>query len=321
MRAAFIESLGGPGSVRVREVPAPAEDTTRVRIQVGAAGVSFPDVLATRGTYQLRPPMPYVPGLELAGTVVAAPAQSGFVAGDRVAAYLHFGAFAEVVDVIPAHVVALPDSTDLVTGAALVVNHLTAHYALTRRGRLQAGETVLIHGAAGGVGVAATQVAKALGARVLAVVSTPEKAAVARACGADEVLSPDTFLAEAVELLGKKAVDVVLDPVGGERFTDSVRSLAREGRLVVIGFAAGEIPSVRANRLLLGNCAVMGAAWAEFVDDVPDYVQEQWAELAPQVADGTYAPVVGTVAPIEEVAEVLRAWEERRLPHKAVLTF
>lgn len=321
MRAAFIEALGGPESVHVREVPAPPTDPTLVRIQVSAVGVTFPDVLATRGTYQLRPPLPYVPGLELAGTVMAAPPASGFAPGDRVAAYMHFGAFAEIVDVISAHVVALPDSTDFVTGAALVVNHFTAHYALTRRGRLRAAETVLVHGAAGGVGVAATQVAKALGARVLAVVSTAAKAEVARSCGADHVLSSSNFRAEAVVLLGRKAVDVVIDPVGGDRFTDSVRSLSREGRLIVVGFAAGEIPTVRANRLLLGNSSVLGAAWAEFVDDVPGYMSEQWAEILPKVADGSYAPVIGTVAPLEDVVDVLRAWEERRLTGKAVLTF
>ena len=320
MRAALIETLDGPEAVVVRDVPDPAAVPGAVRVRVGAAGVTFPDVLATRGAYQVRPEPPFVPGLEVAGTVVSAPDGSGFSPGDRVAGFTTFGAFADLADVRPEHLVRLPDGTDLVQGAALVVNHFTAHYALSRRAAVRPGETVLVHGAAGGVGTAATQVAKELGCRVLAVVSTPEKAELARRHGADDVLSATDFLAEAEALVGKRGVDVVVDPVGGDRFTDSVRTLGVEGRLLVIGFAAGEIPTVRTNRLLLGNCGVLGVAWAELVRAEPAYVAEQWEHLRPRVADGTYTAAVQEARPLDDVAAVLTAMDRRELAGKAVLT-
>ena len=224
MRALQVSALDGPDAVVPAEVPVPAPGDG-VLIDVHAAGVAFPDLLQTRGLYQRRPELPFVPGMEAAGTVRAAPAGSGLRPGDRVAAFTRDGAFAEVT-VAPAHLTfALPDALDFAEGAALVLNTHTAAFALVTRGRLQAGETVLVHGAAGGVGTAALQVARGLGARTIAVVSSDEKADVARRAGADDVVRSDGAWLDEV----RGGVDLVVDPVGGDRFTDSLRSL-RPGR-------------------------------------------------------------------------------------------
>jgi NADPH2:quinone reductase len=301
-------------------VPEPPEVADEVRVRVAAAGVTFPDLLATRGRYQLRPDPPFAPGLEVAGTVVSAPAGSGLRPGQSVAALTWFGGFAEVVSVPPEQVVALPDGLDPVIGAALLVNHLTAHFALVHRAAARPGEVVLVHGAAGGLGSASLQVAKHLGLRTLAVTSTPEKAAVARACGADDVLSAGDFLAEATALLGPRGVDVVVDPVGGDRFLDSVRTLGPDGRLLVLGFADGEIPTVRTNRLLLGNAGVLGVAWAEYLRVVPGHLHWQWEQVLPAITSGAYRPHVSQVLPLEDAADALRRIEDRTATGKIVLT-
>lgn len=319
MRSTLIEAFDGPASVRTATVPEPAPDPGLVRIDVHAAGVTFPDVLATRGAYQVKPPLPFAPGLEVAGTVRHAPEGSTLRPGDRVAAFLLFGGYAEVVDADPASVIQLPDSVSFVDGAALLVNHFTAHFALLRRGQLRAGQTVLVHGAAGGVGTAAIQVARAWGATVVAVTSSDEKADAATACGAHHTVRPEGFKDRARELTDGRGVDLVVDPVGGDRFTDSLRSLAPEGKVLVIGFAAGDIPTVHTNRLLLGNIGVEGVAWAEFVRHAPHLVQEQWAELAPLAADGTLRPVIDRTVPLEQAAEALELLEGRRVVGKVVL--
>lgn len=320
MRAALVESLTGPTGMSVRDLPEPPADPTAVRIRTQAAGITFPDLLATRGQYQLRPDPPFAPGLEIAGTVLSAPAGSGLRPGQPVAAFTWFGGFAEVVDVAPDHVVALPDDLDPTIGAALVVNHFTAHLALAHRAAARPGEVVLVHGAAGGLGGAALQVAHRLGLTTLAVTSSPEKAEVARACGADHVLSSDDFLSEATDLLGARGVDIVVDPVGGGRFDDSVRSLAPDGRLLSLGFASGQIPAVRANRLLLANAAVLGVAWAEYVRARPGFMQAQWESLLPGVVSGAYRPVVSEVLPLSQVTRAMQRFEDRSVPGKIVLS-
>jgi NADPH2:quinone reductase len=194
------------------------------------------------------------------------------------------------------------------------------HFALTRRGGLRAGETVLVHGAAGGIGTAAVQLSKALGATVIAVTSSDEKAEIARRAGADEVVSSDGFRDKVKEITGGKGVDVVVDPVGGDRFTDSLRSLAREGRLLVIGFTEGEIPTVKVNRLLLNNVAVVGVGWGAFWMPNPGYLQEQWAELKPHLEAGRLDPVVGATHPLGDAAKAVTELDERRALGKVVLT-
>ncbi|WP_460062574.1 NADPH:quinone oxidoreductase family protein [Streptomyces sp. YKOK-I1] len=319
MRAALVTAYEGPDALVVREVDEPPYDADAVRISVRAAGVTFPDLLVTRGLYQVKPELPFAPGLEVAGVVLDAPAGSAFRPGDRVAAFLTFGGFAEVVSVDPAHVVPLPDGTDFVTGAALVVNHCTAHFALGRRGGLRPGQTVLVHGAAGGLGTAAVQVARAGGARVIAVASSDAKAELARRCGADEVVSPDGFREAVRTLTGGHGVDLVVDPVGGDRFTDSVRSLAPEGRLLVLGFASGDIATVRTNRLLLGNSGVLGVAWAEYVRLNPGHLAEQWAQMLPYIVSGEFRPVVQATCSLTDVADTLRAVEKRTALGKFVV--
>jgi NADPH2:quinone reductase len=310
VRAAVISALTGPTAVQVQDVPEPEAAPGRVRVDVHYAGVVFPDVLQTRGEYQMRPQLPFTPGWEVAGVVRED--ANGFRAGDRVAAMPVIGGFAETVAVDAEMVFPLPADVPFDKGAALPLNYLTGHFALLRRARLAAGETVLVHGAAGGVGTAACQLAAAHGARVIAVVSTPDKGEIARAAGAHEVVPVSSFRDSVSRLTGGRGVDVVVDPVGGDRFTDSLRSLATEGRLIVIGFTGREIPTVRANRLLLTNTTVMGAASEEFWQRNPGYVGQQWRDLVPMIRSGAIDPPIGEVFSLDETASALRAMDGRR---------
>ncbi|SNS16142.1 NADPH2:quinone reductase [Geodermatophilus pulveris] len=319
MRAAQIASLDGPSAISVVDVPEPTGADGEVLVDVHVAGVTFPEVLLSRGQYQLKPQLPFVPGSEVAGTVRSAPEGSGLRPGQRVAAFPGFGGFAEAVAVDPGLVFPLPDGLSLEQGAALPMNYLTMHFALARRGRLQPGETVLVHGAAGGLGTAGVQLAKAYGARVLAVVSGEAKGEAARAAGADEVVLADGFLQRVRELTGGRGVDVVADPVGGDRFTDSLRSLAREGRLLVLGFTGGEIPTVRVNRLLLNNVSVVGVGWGAFWSGEPGYVQEQWRDLAPLLERGALQPVLGSVHDLADAAAAVTELDERRATGKVLI--
>jgi NADPH2:quinone reductase len=319
MRAIHVTRLDGPDAVEVVDVPMPETPDGEALIDVRAAGVTFPDVLETRGLYQLKPDLPFVPGTEVAGRVRFAPKGSGLRTGDRVAAFCMLGGFAETVAVDPRRVFPLPHDVSYAAGAGLPMNALTVHFALTERARLREGETVLVHGAAGGVGTAAVQLAKALGARVIAVTSTPEKGEVARGAGADEVVAADGFLAAVTELTGGRGVDVVVDPVGGDRFTDSLRSLGPGGRLLVIGFTGGDIPTVRVNRLLLNNISVVGVGWGAWWMTDPTYLQRQWAELLPLIKDGKLTPVAGTSYPLEQAAAALAELEERRAEGKVLV--
>ncbi len=293
-------------------------------IEVAAAGVCFPDVLLTRGMYQVTPELPFVPGSEVAGAVRTAPASSGLGVGDRVAAFPFVGGFAELVHVDPAVVFPLPDTVTFEQGAALPMNYLTCQFALRERGRLTDGETVLVHGAAGGIGTAAVQLAAAWGARVIAVVSSDEKAQVARDAGAHEVVMADGFRVAVADLTAGRGVDVVVDPVGGDRFTDSLRSMAPGGRLLVIGFTAGEIPQVKVNRLLFGNLSVVGVGWGAWWTGQegpgPGYLRQQWDELVPLLESGAINPVIGEVHELDDVVAALTAVEERRATGKVLLT-
>lgn len=321
MRAVEIFQLTGPETAtRVVDLPDPSS-TDAIVVEVKAAGVSFPEVLQTRGEYQYKPELPFVPGSEVGGIVRSAPAESGFVAGDRVAAFCMSGAFAEVVVAPAAMTFALPESLDFAQGAALILNYHTAYFALVTRGRLKAGETVLIHGAAGGVGTATIQVAKGLGARTIAVVSTDEKGAVATAAGATDVVRSDgPWKDEVLALTGGAGVDVIVDPVGGDRFTDSLRSLARTGRLVVVGFTGGAIPEVKVNRLLLRNTEVIGAGWGEYImSSGLAYGAEVGVEIAKLAAAGHIDPPIGARFPLERAGEALALMDNRQATGKIVL--
>lgn len=322
MRAAQVSKLEGPESIEVVDIPEPAEFPGGVVIDVHAAGVAFPDVLMTRGLYQMKPELPFVVGGEVAGIVRSAPEDARVKAGDRVVALTMLGnAVAETAVTAKEMVFRLPDNISLEAGAGILFNDLTVHFCLRNRGRLAEGETVLVHGAAGGIGTSTLRMAKALGAgRVIAVVSTEEKAGVARANGASDVVLTDGWLAAVKELTGGRGVDIVLDPVGGDRFTDSIRSLAPAGRLLVVGFTAGEIPTVKVNRLLLKNVEVVGAAWGEWVMTHPGYLQEQWDEVAPLLESGKIAAPQPVLYPLTETAAAVAALDNRSAKGKVVVT-
>ncbi len=315
MRAIHISSLEGPQAVEVVDVPAPA-DPRLVTIEVRAAGVAFPELLQTRGLYQMKPDLPFVPGAEVAGVVTAAPEGSGFAPGDRVAALSMLGGFAEVVQAQPDLTFHLPDEVGFESGAAFTFNYSTVYFALLERGHLAEGETVLVHGAAGGIGTAAIQMAKAFGAgKVIGVVSTEAKGEIARAAGADEVVLADGFL----DAVGKASVDVVVDPVGGDRFTDSLRSLREHGRLLVIGFTAGSIPEVKVNRLLLNNISVVGVGWGAYAMSRPGHIGTEWEAMLPHLRSGALDPVLGTTYPLEQAAEAIASLETRQVTGKVLL--
>jgi NADPH2:quinone reductase len=313
MRAIQIVELGGPSSLKLVEIDEPSGDG--VLVDVHAAGVSFPEVLQSRGQYQIKPDLPFVPGSEVAGTVRED--AGSLKAGDRVAAFCMLGGFAEVA-LAPAHFTfRLPDALDYAQGAGLVLNYHTAYFALKLRGRLTEGETVLVHGAAGGVGTASLQVAKGLGARTVAVVSSDAKEATAREAGADEVLRADADWKDQAKALG--GVDLVLDPVGGDRFTDSLRSLNPDGRLVVVGFTGGSIPEVRVNRLLLNNIDVVGAGWGAYIGQRPEVIAETAAALEELIAGGHVRPLVGARFPLAEAFKALELIDGRGATGKVVL--
>lgn len=323
MRAVQISSLDGPDSVSVVDIDEPAPRDGSVVIEVHAAGVAFPDALLTRGLYQYKPELPFVPGSEIAGIVRSAPPESGFSAGDRVAALTGLSdGMAEVAVVSPDTVFALPESVSLSAGAGLLFNDLTVHFALRERGRLAPGETVLVHGAAGGIGTSALRMAPVLGAsRVIAVVSSEAKADIARSAGATDVVLVDGWKDAVKELTGGRGVDVVVDPVGGDRFTDSIRSLAPSGRILVLGFTGGEIPTVKVNRLLLNNVDVVGVGWGAWWMTRPGYLATQWAEIEPLLADGSLVAPEPSVFPVAEAAAAIASLENRTAAGKVVLDF
>src|SRR6476659_9115027 len=314
MRAIQIQNLNGPDeALALVDTPEPEPSHplspgSGVLVDVHSAGVSFPEVLQTRGEYQFKPDLPFVPGSEVGGIRRDT--------GERVAAFTFLGAFAEVA-VAPEYMVfPIPDDWSYAQGAALVLNYHTAYFALKIRGRLTAGETVLVHGAAGGVGTATIQVAKGLGARVIGVVSTEEKEQVARDAGADEVVRSDGFKDSVKELGG---ADLVIDPVGGDRFTDSLRSLKEEGRLVVVGFTAGSIPEVKVNRLLLNNTEVIGAGWGGYVMGKPDLNRQIGRRSRRLIEAGAVNPPVGASFALDQAADALKLIDGRGATGKVVL--
>lgn len=321
MRAAQVISLEGPSGVEIREVPDAVARAGEVLVRVHSVGVSFPDLLLSKGQYQLKPEVPFTIGIDVAGTVEAlGDGVEGFSVGQRVAAVMPFGGAADLLSAPADSVFPLPDNVSFDEGAALPMNYLTAQFALGQRAGLQMGETVLVHGAAGGVGTATIQVAKGMGARVIGVVSTEEKGKVALDAGADEAVLADGFRAAVGELTGGRGVDVVVDVVGGDLFTDSLRSLAPLGRLLVIGFAAGQgIPEVKVNRLLLNNIDVRGVGWGAFTMQRPGYMSQQWKALLPMLESGALKPPIGATFSLEEFPEALRGLDSRSTLGKSVV--
>jgi NADPH2:quinone reductase len=291
MKALVLTELIGPAGLVLRDVPDPTGNQL-VHIDVRAAGVNYPDLLVMKGEYQGRLEPPFVPGAEVAGIVTSAPGGSGWTAGDRVMALSGQGGYAEKVAVHPSLVLPSPDGLDDAEAVALLANHQTAYFSLVTRARWTAGETVVVLGAAGGVGSAAIQVAAGLGARVIGVVHRDGAADFVRSVGAEIVVQLREGWAQRVrELTDGRGADIVIDPVGGESFDDAVRALAPGGRIVVVGFAGGGIPTVKANRLLLRNVAVVGAGWGEYLTAAPSALPVVAGGVADLVAGGMRPPV------------------------------
>jgi NADPH:quinone reductase len=333
MKAVQVTDLSGPEGVKVAEVEQPQATDGNLLIDVHAAGISYPELLLSRGLYQIKPDPPFTLGSEVSGKVREAPEGSGFEPGDCVAAFT-MGAFAEVAAAPPHMTFKLPDQLDFCEGAGLVLNYHTAHFCLMRRASLQEGESLLVHGAGGGVGTAAVQVGKAAGAHVVGVVSSDEKEQVARKSGADDIAriaseasgarraergEGDDWKEAAKEFARDEGYDVVFDPVGGERFNDSVRLLRTEGRIVVVGFTEGSIPEIAVNRLLFRCASVVGAAWGHYAFTRPDYLKEVGEDLERMVREGHVKPIVGKRYAFDQVPQALRDIDERRAVGKLVL--
>ncbi|HMI86515.1 MAG TPA: NADPH:quinone oxidoreductase family protein [Polyangiaceae bacterium] len=321
MRAVRCHELIGPAGLRVDEVPDPTPGPGEVVIDVHAAGVNFPDVLITHGRYQFKAAPPFVPGGEVAGVVSAVgDGVTGLAKGDRVAATMISGAFAERVAVSSAMVAKLPASVAFETGAALLLTYATTMHALVDRGRLRQGESLLVLGAAGGVGTAAIEVGKCLGARVIAAASTPEKLAYCKEHGADAVIDYKTEdLKERAKALSGGGVDVVYDAVGGDATEAALRTMAWGGRHLVVGFASGSIPKVPANLLLLKSCDLVGVFWGAFAQRSPAENRAHVDRLLAWLVEGRIRPHVDSVVPFERAREALEKLERREVKGKVVL--
>jgi len=319
MRAVHCTELKGADALTVVELPEP-QAGNGVLIDVEAAGVGFADMLMTQGRYQVRPTPPFIPGMEAAGTVRSAPADSGFKPGDRVCGSVT-GAFAEVAVGGAGGLFHLPAALSFAEGAAFTVNYQTAMFALGERARFEKGESLLVLGASGGTGTSAIQVARGMGAsQIIGVVSTEAKAKIAREAGADDaVLISDGWKDEVKEKTGGRGVDVVYDPVGADLFLDGVRSLATNGRLLVIGFAGGSIPEVKINRLLLNNVSLVGAAWGEAVRRDPTLPKKVHERLLPLIDGDFIHPPIGAVYDMDHIADGFRLLGDRKATGKVVL--
>lgn len=324
MRVVEVAELNGASGVRLADRPEP-EAGDDVVVEVRAGSLSFPDLLRAQGRYQDVIDVPYVLGQEFAGMVVAAPADSPVQPGERVAGVTEgTGAFAERLAIAHTSLIRLSTEMDYETGACAIFNYQTAIVALIERGRLKAGETVLIHGASGGTGTAAVQVAISAGARPLAVVSTEAKIHTARLAGVadDDVILADARWRDAViERTGGAGVNVAFDPVGGDRMLDTIRVLAHGGRWVIVGFAAGEVPQIPANRVLFRNIDVVGSYLAGYLRNSPVARQGLQDRLRSMIADGAIHPIVGSVFPAAEAGAALREIAERRVRGNAVISW
>ncbi|SDY61442.1 Alcohol dehydrogenase GroES-like domain-containing protein [Modestobacter sp. DSM 44400] len=322
MRAALVERFGPPQGLVIGEVPDPVAGHGEILIEVAAAGVNFPDVLVVAGTYQILPARPFSPGKEVAGTVCAVGAGvHRITVGDRVLAQLEHGGYAELAVVAESQVVGLPDGVPFPEAAALGLAAITAHFALVRRAHLRPGETVLVTGAGGGVGSAGVQIAKALGATVVAVARDEQRAALATEQGADHVLLAGPSMREEVmALTDGRGANVVLESVGGDVFASALRCTAWEGRLVVIGFASGELPTLKAGHVLVKNLAVLGIQVSDYRDREPDSVRTVIEELLGLFVQGRLTVPIDRAFPLEEAGSALAAVEAGGLRGRVVLT-
>jgi NADPH2:quinone reductase len=322
VKAVVCKALGPVTNLIVDEMPEPQPQRGEVLVDVRAAGVNFPDVLMVAGAYQVQVPAPFVPGHEVAGTVVAVgPDVTDFEVGQRVAGNVPWGAFAERVIVRADALIPVPDSIELREAAAMLLAYATSHYALQDRAELKRHETLVVLGAAGGVGIAAVQIGKAIGARVIAAASTDDKLAFCRENGADEVInySTDDLKQRIRDLTDGQGADVVYDPVGGELTEAAVRATAWNGRVLVVGFASGEIPRVPLNLVLLKGCQLVGVFWGSFVARSPDRHRANVRQLFEWLEQGRLRVHIDGVYPFERASEALQCLADRRVRGKVVL--
>jgi NADPH2:quinone reductase len=323
MKAVLCKAYGPPESLVIEELPSPKAGPGEVVVTVKAASVNFPDVLIIQNKYQFKPPLPFSPGSELAGVVKeVGEGVSAFKPGDKVIAFTGHGAFAEEVKTEAARLVPLPAGMDFNTGAAFVLTYGTSDHALRDRGALKAGETLLVLGAAGGVGLAAIEIGKALGARVIACASSADKLAVCREHGADETIdyAAEDLRERIKTLTAGKGVDVVYDAVGGPYSEPAFRSIAWRGRLLVVGFAAGDIPKLPLNLALLKGASIVGVFWGDFGRREPKQFAESIRQLGKWYAEGKLKPHISQVLPLAKAAEALNLMAARKVKGKVVLT-
>jgi NADPH2:quinone reductase len=323
MRAVLCKRYGPPSELVVAEVPSPKPGEGQVLVAVQAAGVNFPDTLIIQGKYQFKPELPFSPGGEVAGIVrEIGPGVTDFKPGDRVIAATTWGGYAEEVVAEAQRVIPMPDGMDFNTAAAFVLTYGTSHHALKDRAELKAGETLLVLGAAGGVGLAAVEIGKAMGARVIAAASSEDKLATCREHGADETINyASEDLRERIKALtGGRGVDVVYDPVGGDFSEPALRSMAWRGRFLVIGFAAGKIPSIPLNLTLLKGCAIVGVFWGAFTRNEPQRNEQNLQELLAWFREGKVHPHISAAYPLERAADALHDVIDRKVKGKVVLT-
>ncbi len=323
MKAVVCKQYGPPDSLVLEELPSPTPGPGEVVVSVKAASLNFPDVLIIQNKYQFKPPLPFSPGSELAGVVKEVGADVRNVRpGDRVMAFTTYGAFAEEVKTDATRLLPLPKSMDFVTGAAFVLTYGTSDHALRDRGDLQAGETLLVLGAAGGVGLAAIEIGRALGARVIACASSADKLAVCREHGADALIdyAAEDLRERVKALTDARGVNVVYDAVGGAYSEPAFRSLAWRGRHLVVGFAAGEIPKLPLNLPLLKGASLVGVFWGDFARREPREFAQSMAQLARWHAEGKLKPHVSQTLPLAKAAEALKLMATRQVKGKLVLT-
>jgi NADPH2:quinone reductase len=322
MRALLCTQFGPPDLLEFKEVPSPAAGPGEVVVTVKAASVNFPDVLIIENKYQFKPPLPFSPGSELAGIVKeVGDGVTGIACGDRVMVFTIHGAFAEEVKVEASRVLPIPEGMDFSTAAALLLTYGTMDHGLRDRGAVRAGETVLVLGASGGIGIASIEIAKALGARVIACASSDDKLGVCRDHGADETINyAREDLRERIKALSAgRGADVIVDPVGGPYTEPALRSIAWRGRLLVVGFAAGEIPRIPLNLTLLKGCAIVGVFWGDFLRREPDAFAASVAQLGAWHAEGRLRPHISATFPLAEGAAAIKLLAARQVVGKVVL--
>lgn len=322
MKAVLCKTLGPARDLVLEDATSPVPKKNEILLDVHAAGVNFPDTLIIEGKYQFQPPLPFSPGGEAAGVISAVGEKAGsFKVGDRVMALTGWGAFAEQVAVPFYNVMPIPEHMDFATAAAFGMTYGTSMHALKQRGQLQPGEALLVLGASGGVGLAAVEIGKAMGARVIAAASSAEKLAIAKAAGADELIdySQASLKDEIKRLTGGQGADVIYDPVGGELFDQAVRGLAWQGRLLVVGFASGTIPQMAANLVLLKGAAVLGVFWGAFAQRQPEDNAANFRQLFAWHAEGKLKPLVSKTYPLAEAGAAIEALAQRKAVGKLVV--